>query len=200
MQPLRLVAIAAITACLTGCASGSVSTSSSPSPSPASLQSSWKAQAQALGSALSVLNAGPLSWTYEPRGDIAPDKTGTGGTVFARILAVRDGGRSITFDAEQLFVGPAAWAQEARDYGHPFYVTAIYTRNRYRHRQTLRLAPECVIIVQTSQPSDLQSSLMTAVTPAEFARRFSSLSHLFWISIGSKAPAQVWDLVNEYSP
>lgn len=141
---LALVAIAVVLIWAAGCSTSKDTVSASLEPTEASqAPRSMSPEAQAIATVLVAQQA----WTYEPRGDVPAGHAGLGGTlVFAIVHRVEADSATptITFDAAQLYVGGPA-EQAAREDGRSIQ-GGYYTRNAYKHRQTVKIAPGCPVV------------------------------------------------------
>ena len=165
---------------------------------------------QILANALGMLNWG-VSWSYEPEGDVRGENSVVGGELlFAKISNVATDGSSITFDAIQRYVGlPVAQAEAGKD-GLGTLESPVFTRNAFKHPQTLPLAPDAGIILDGTNvdpyPSlsalGADSGLYTA-SPRQFADFFHndydqfSYSVGFWLLVVEGHVTEIYDPYSE---
>jgi hypothetical protein len=190
---LRLVLTAAcvcVTAVLAAACSSSqpasvtASASASSQPPRPSSTIDWQAQSKALAAAIDAFTFSSRDWSYEPRGDVRSDGSGTHGTiVFAGVTGVQGRGRSLTFDCAQLYLGRPA-AREARRDHQPVVGPPIYIRNQYHHSQTLPLASDCAIV-----PGFGMGATTPTVTPQWLAAELEGF-------VDTRMPWYCWLVVN----
>ena len=116
----------------------------------------------------------PAYSSAEPRGNLGKFDTG-----FVKITSVTASGQvEVSFDVEQFYQGGLASVEASKDKVRRLEGD-YYLRNRYRHIQTLPVAPGAAIVLQADgahrvygiAPESGQG--LEVVSPSEFARRFA---------------------------
>jgi hypothetical protein len=196
---LVMIVATALAVIVVGCGSGSTRTSTSaataltPSPQP-----TWRDLATQLGSVVFQATTSVGSWSSEPAGDLWFGAIGNT-VVFARLVSLSPSGRTLTFDAAQLYIGDSAVAAARRE-GKPAPPSGFYIRNAYRHVQSLAVATGCPVVLQFPQTGDTVVGRITVITAAELERR---LPHgvgppWFWLIISPKGV--ITAIVQQYLP
>jgi hypothetical protein len=130
--------------------------------------------ARALGAALEYMSLRPAYSSDEPRGDLGKFDTG-----FVRIASVTASAQvEVSFDVEQFYQGSFARVEASKDKVRRLEGD-YYLRNRYRHIQTLPIAPDATIVLQSDGAGRIYGIApesgqgLEVVSPSEFARRFA---------------------------
>ena len=132
--------------------------------------------ANIIGGTLQLSMLVPMSFSAEPRGDIALD---TPTRVYAHVSRVSTSPAAVTFDAEQLYLGGAADEEAKRDHQAPSD-SQMYQRNAYKHSQNVSVVASTGVVLQFPR-EDVDPaygsdgfSQITATTFDDFANRFSA--------------------------
>lgn len=163
----------------TGCAAKSATTAAEPKAAAtvtvgATSTAKGVEDAKILGTALQAVLLEDRAFSDEPKGNIQPDGVERD---FAYISKVTTSPASITFDIVQYYQGDSAAKEAAKD-GKPAPENDVYTRNAYKHTQTLKIAKGAGVVGQFGRSGDTLYGAEDAaqITPLTFDR-FASWYH-----------------------
>jgi hypothetical protein len=177
-------------------------TSNTPAPAPNGAVA--RTDADYMATALQLPMLGEISWATEPKGEV----TGVyrPQLLYVHISDVTTSPASITFDAWQVFTGPAASEEASRDH-QPIPKNGYYERNQYAFEQSMTVAPSAGAMLQfplegQTAYGDARYSKLTVATFDEFAvrRKTGKASHWlpwagYWITVNDKG---VQSIVQQY--
>lgn len=175
-------------ALMTGCSSGLQSGQKLPAPvsntpAPAPNGAVQRSDAEYMATALQLPMIGEISWTNEPHSNIPLVYRPS--LYYVHISKVTTAPATITFDAYQVFTGPAASEEASRD-KQPKPTDGVYERNSFPFSQTVQVAPTAGAVLQfplegqTAYGSDKYAKV-TVASFDEFANRMVSGKASKWL-------------------